>query len=118
MPDIRCPSARFAHPKYVPIVFRIPIARDATPNEVAASCAFPANKLEEPAFKKATAPDPTITGKSIYTLRRLKILSAFLCIMARPFAFSPVWAKYSSKTIVQLTFCPTSVAPESPMFDF
>ena len=52
----------------------------------------------------------------MYTLRRVKMLSAFLCMMAKPFAFSPVCAKYSSNTTVQLMRSPICVVvPESPI---
>jgi hypothetical protein len=37
-------------------------------------------------------------------------------MMAKPFAFSPVWAKYSSNTTVQLIRSPSWVeVPESPI---
>ena len=52
----------------------------------------------------------------MYTLRRVKILSAFLCMMAKPLAFSPVCAKYSSSTTVQLIRSPICVVvPPSPI---
>jgi len=76
----------------VPVVFRIPTTSDPTPRAVAASW-WSVNKLEEPAFRKAITPEPMITGRSMYVLRRVKTLSDRLCMIARPFAFSPVEAK-------------------------
>jgi len=94
----------------------MPITSEPTPSDVAANCWLPANKLDEPAFRNATAPDPTITGRSMYTFRRVKMLSAFLCMIAKPLAFSPVWAKYSSSTMVQLMRSAIwSVVPDSPI---
>ena len=97
---MRCPSDRLAHPKYDPMVFRMPTARDPIPSAMEATFAS-SNMLGEAAFRKAIMPDPIMTGKSIQVLRVLYIASAFLCTQARQWAFSPVDAKYSSSFTVQ-----------------
>jgi hypothetical protein len=66
-----------AHPKYEPIVFRIPTARDPMPRAMDATFAS-VNILGDAALRNAIMPEPTITGKSIHVRRVLYMDSAFL----------------------------------------
>jgi hypothetical protein len=65
---MRCPSARFAHPKYDPAVFRTLTKREATPN--ATDETFASSKREvDPAERKPVTALMTMTGRSMKVRR-------------------------------------------------
>ena len=70
MAAIRCPSARFAHPKYDPAVLRTETKRDATPKAMLLMFGL-SNIIVDPALINPVTALMTMTGKSI-KLRRLE----------------------------------------------
>ena len=65
---MRCPSARFAHPKYDPAVFSTETKREATPNATDDAWGF-WKRLVDPALRNPVTALMTMTGKSIHVRR-------------------------------------------------
>lgn len=102
--EIRCPSARFAQAKYVPVVFNTLTRREHKPNATETAICEPSpNICDAPTDKNPVIDEIAMTGKSIHVRRVAYTSSARLCIHERQFAFSPVDAKWSSSWVVQLT---------------
>ena len=93
MEEMRCPSARFAHPKYVPVVFSTLTRREHKPRATETAIWFSPKRDDDPTDKNPVMEEIAMTGRSIKVRSRAYRSSDFLCIHERQCAFSPVDAK-------------------------
>jgi hypothetical protein len=70
MEEMRCPSARFAHPKYVPVVFSTLTRREQRPNETETATWLSPNIEVDPTLKNPVMDEIAMTGRSIHVRNR------------------------------------------------